>query len=249
MTQGFEMLNGTSNDFEFPSDELLADELFDNESEAEMDELFEQEAEFDEFSMDELSMDEAPSRRPRRRPPPPAALAAAIERQRSRAQGFERAVRGLAPRVRRQGNRVQLAIPQAAIPDLARRLGIQPRGVEILVRSAAARARPAGIAGELDLETGAGCQGTTRYSLHWWGHRLQLNSCHTEQVLDAAEAGSAVATICAAIPALKNQVVCGVIAGALVLGRLVVRRIHERGGKRGIVIRKPLMGPPVLWHP
>jgi hypothetical protein len=201
------------------------------------DELFETNVPFD-----DLLVDETPTRRRGT-----ADISTAIERQRRRIHGFERAVRSLAPYVRRQGDSFQLDISSAAIPRVAQQLRIQPQGVAMLVQSAA-RARIAPVLREIAYESGAGCKGVTRYSLEWWGHRLALNSCHTNHVLDAAEAGAGAATICAAIPALKNQVVCGVVAGLLTLGRLVVRRIHDRGGRRGIVIRKPHIGPVVVWH-
>jgi hypothetical protein len=175
---------------------------------------------------------------------------AAVERQQRRAQGFERAVRGLAPRLQRHGGRLRLAIPQAAIPQVASQLGIPPRGVALLIQSAA-RARPlppAQLTREVDFEAGSGCLGVTRFSTEWYGHRLALNSCHTMKVISAAEAGSVAAGICAVVPAFKNQVVCAVIMAVLNLGIYVVKSIHQRGGNRGIVIRKPLLGPPVVWH-
>jgi hypothetical protein len=204
--------------------------------------------------LDELF--ETPARALRRAPAPPV-VEKAVARQMARAQGFSRAVRGLRSHLRQGPGGPRLAISHDAIPRVARQLGIQPRGVEILVRSAArgraAQAREFDdeafeVVFEFDFETGTECQGVTRYSLEWWGHRLALSSCATDNLLDVAEAGAAAATVCAAIPALKNQVVCGVAAGALTLGRLVIRRIHERGGRRGIVIRQPHLGPPVIWH-
>jgi hypothetical protein len=247
MTQSLEMLDEIVDDFEFPSDELLADELFESESEAEMDELFEQEAEFD-----ELLMDEAPNRRPRRRPPP-AALAAAIERQRSRAQGFERAVRGLAPYVRRDGNRARIAIPPAAIPQVAKRLGIQPRGVEILVRAASV-AKPATstlVAHEIDFEAGSACLGEFGLSPHIWGIRLRLNSCQTNDLIALAKTGAEATKVCAVVVKQpKAAAVCKVVAALLSLGVTLVEAIHKRGGNRGIVVRwVPVLGvPPVIWH-
>jgi hypothetical protein len=207
--------------------------------------------EFDgEAMIDELFAQEVGRPAARAARPPPN-LRAAIERQRQRNAGFTRAVRGLAAHVRRRGGRLVLAIPRSNASQIAARLGIKPRGVEILARSAALRpARPvAPMARELDMEAGGGsCPGRSDSARYWWGYRLWLNECQTKALIGAMKAGAGAANACAAIGGPKEY--CGTFAGVLNLGAGVVEGVDSLGGNRGVVISQPWLGvaPPVVWH-
>jgi hypothetical protein len=235
-------------------DEIVADlenEMLDEAGgqDMEADEL-DGEEELDELLADELGRGRG--MRARR----PADLRAAIERQRSRNAGFVRAVRGLAPQVRRRGGRLVLSIPAGGAGRVAASLGIKAKGVEILARSAAmrpARAAAPAVSRELDMETGGSgaCPGRTDFSTHWWGFRLWLNECQTKAMLGGMKAGAGAAAICtAAVPAPHAKVACGIIAGLIAIGGGVIEGIDNLGGNRGIVVSKPWLpiAPPIVWH-
>lgn len=205
-----------------------------------------------EGELDELLADEV---RPGATRASAASVRAAIERQRTRQAGLARAVRGLAPYLRRQGGRAALAIPRGSSRQFAARLNIKPRGVEILARSASLRpARAgAGMSRELDMETGGGrsCPGRSAYTAHWWGFRVYLNECQVKAMVGAMKAGAGAAAICAAADLEPfGKVACGVAAGLIAVGSGVIEGINGLGGNRGIVISKPWlpMAPPIVWH-
>jgi hypothetical protein len=180
---------------------------------------------------------------------------AAIERQRRRSAGFARAVRGLAPYVRRRGSRFTLGIPRGSAGQFASRLGVKARGVEILARSAALRPsqRGAVMARELDMETvgGASCPGRRAFTTHWWGFRVWLNECQVKALLGGMKAGAGAAAVCAAADLEPfGKVACGIVAGLFAIGGGVIEGIDGLGGNRGIVVSKPWLpiAPPVVWH-
>jgi hypothetical protein len=184
-----------------------------------------------------------------------ASVRAAIERQRRRSAGFARAVRGLAPYVRRHGSRSTLAIPRGSAGQFASRLGIKPRGVEILARSVSLRpTRPgAATARELDMETVGGgvCPGRRAFTTSWWGFRVWLNECQVKALLGGMKAGAGAAAVCAAADLEPfGKVACGVVAGLFAIGGGVIEGIDGLGGNRGIVVSKPWLpiAPPVVWH-
>ena len=192
------------------------------------------------------------------------AIHAAIERQRRRNAGFARAVRGLTPYVRRRGARLVLAIPTGSLRQVAARLGVKVRGVEILARSAALRpTRPAAaMARELAMEVGvSSCPGRSEATTHWWGAELWLNECQTKALLALPIGAAAAYGTCAAIvppatpPTLGVKAACAAAAGALTIGAGALKAIDDLGGNRGIVVKVswaqllvPVPLPFYVWH-
>lgn len=173
------------------------------------------------------------------------------------------AVQGVGRHIRPEGGRLRFKLPARSVSDAAAKLKLDPRVVAAMLKSLSAtnargplRRRQREIDTEMDetmwQEVGGACPGVTKYSTHWWGVSLWLNECHTKTLLEAADAGSGAAGICAALsPEGISKTACAVGAGVLKVGAFLVKRIDALGGNKGIVIRKPWapIGPPfIVWH-
>ena len=188
-----------------------------------------------------------------------------LQQQRLALAKLREAVGGVGRHVRKEGGRLRFTLPARSVQDAAAKIRVDPRMVSALLKSlqqtnarGAARQRSE-IDTEMD-ETGmwqevsGACPGVTKFNTHWWGVSLWLNECHTKLLLEAADAGSGAAGICAVLaPEGISKTACAVAAGVLKIGGFVVKRIDALGGNKGITIRKPwvtpLGVPPVLvWH-
>jgi hypothetical protein len=83
--------------------------------------------------------------------------------------------------------------------------------------------------------------------------RVWLNECHTQALQGAIWGGTGVATVCSAVTAeavvtIPVALICGVIAGAGAIGAGAIQVIDGLGANRGIVITKPWIGGPIIWH-
>jgi hypothetical protein len=59
--------------------------------------------------------------------------------------------------------------------------------------------------------------GWTGLRWYWWGLEIFLSEYYTQKFMAALAIGAGVFAVCAAIPALANQVACGILAGLLAI--------------------------------
>lgn len=91
------------------------------------------------------------------------------------------------------------------------------------------------------------CLGTSGVGVYWWGHQLRLNSCHTQSLIGALQAGVGAAGVAGVITAATGVGgAAAVIAGAVLavgLGAVTVCNMYGTG----IYLNQLWTGAPFCW--
>jgi hypothetical protein len=84
--------------------------------------------------------------------------------------------------------------------------------------------------------------------LHWWGVRASLDENKTQQMLSLIDSGGdAVALLSAIDPEIKSKVALAVGAAFAKIGAKIIKAVDENGGRHGVVLSKPWVGPVPGW--
>jgi hypothetical protein len=72
--------------------------------------------------------------------------------------------------------------------------------------------------------------GWTGVRWYWWGFRIFLSEYYTQKFMAALAIGAGLFALCAAIPALANQVVCGVLAALVAIFAGIIWLVDNGNG-------------------
>jgi hypothetical protein len=87
------------------------------------------------------------------------------------------------------------------------------------------------------METASSCAGVTKIESVWWGVRLWLDECQTQQLVKALPIGSAALTpICAALGGAELAPVCAVFGGMGAAAGPLTDWADKSGGNQGVVL-------------
>ena len=84
--------------------------------------------------------------------------------------------------------------------------------------------------------------------LHWWGIELYMDETTTVNVLTLIDSGGDAAAVLAVVdPEIKSKIVIGLTVAITKIGAKVIKKVDEDGGKHGVIIKHPWIGPIPGW--
>jgi hypothetical protein len=82
----------------------------------------------------------------------------------------------------------------------------------------------------------------------WWGVELCMDEANTTNMLGVIDSGGdAVAVLAIVDPEIKSKVAIALGAALVKIGAKVIKNVDDGGGKRGVCISHPWIGPIPGW--
>jgi hypothetical protein len=82
----------------------------------------------------------------------------------------------------------------------------------------------------------------------WWGVELCMDEANTINMLTVIDSGGdAVAVLAIVDPEVKSKVALALAVALVKIGAKVIKNVDEVGGKRGVCISHPWVGPVPGW--
>jgi hypothetical protein len=172
-----------------------------------------------------------------------AQLSARVQKHRNDYARLMKAVAAMRQHIAVRNGRPHFTLPARSTHHAAARLGIDHGLFSHLHRSLMMKkplASQVTAAREFEWESGVSCPGVTNLETTWWGVKLSLDECKTQNLVDALKGGGGGAGAICTIIGLASEgvgwVICKAIAGlASALGYLI-SGVDNWGGKRGVVL-------------
>lgn len=178
-----------------------------------------------------------------------ASLSAQVQKHKQAYDRLMRAIEAMKKHISVRNGRLHFSLPARSSTEAAARLGIDHRLFSHLYSALRIRSRhfpstpqmPPGrgatISHEIQMETGSSCAGVSKVESVWWGVRLWLDECQTQQLIKALPIGSAALTpICAALGGAELAPVCAVFGGLGAAAGPLIDWADKSGGSQGVVL-------------
>jgi hypothetical protein len=183
--------------------------------------------------------------------PPSTRIGLQVQKHKDAYARLMRAVEAMKKHVAVRNGRLHFTLPARSTQEAAARLGIdhglfshlhasiRMRNVRAGQTALARGTRPAGevtVSSEVQLESGSSCAGVTKVETVWWGVRLWLDECKTQQLVGAIPMGKdALDTLCGALGG-DAKVVCVVFKLIAAAEAPLIKWADDTGGNQGIVL-------------
>lgn len=186
------------------------------------------------------------------RVPGPADIRVQIQRHRDAYAKLIRAVEAMRKHLIVRNGHLHFTLPARSAPEAAARLGIDPDLFSHLYQSVKMRnlhagqiglgsargARPASeaiVSTEVQLESARSCAGVTKVEKLFWGVRLWLDECKTQDLIGTLKTGGNAGSLCSLLGP-EGKVICTVLAvlGSVELGLIDVA--DKSGGSQGVIL-------------
>lgn len=85
-------------------------------------------------------------------------------------------------------------------------------------------------------------------TVEWWGITACLDESNTTKLLTIIDSGSDAAALFVLLdPEIKSKVVIALCVALVKVGAKVIKGIDEAGGKQGVCLSRPWIGPIPGW--
>lgn len=178
------------------------------------------------------------------------ALIAQAQKHKNAYARLMRAVEAMKKHVTVRDGRLHFFMPVRSAAEGAASLGIDHRLFNHLYNSLKIRSRhyhrlhprpPMGagatVSREVQMESDSSCAGVTKVETVWWGVRLWLDECKTQQLITALPIGSTALTpICSALGGAELAPICAVFGGLAAAEGPLIKWTDQSGGSQGVVL-------------